>query len=239
MYYTPFTLRATDLNTTPAAPVINGYLYTKTSTGIPKATYTDASGKYLCPNPIRLDYMGSATVFGVEGDVVYLTVTDTEGNTLSGYPASVTFPTMTHTTPTFPPPVYIPPTIVQPPGEENGFSIMSAIAHYPFQLSPAPDSVEWISDATRKAGGQSGTLNIGAAGNGYPASSVTYSFQLTNPNVTYVAHPGATPHVYNVATEGSTTPEGWYEIEITADLVNPSTFTNAGVTINVNIYNGA
>ncbi|MCI4436729.1 MAG: hypothetical protein JHC33_07990 [Ignisphaera sp.] len=236
MYYTPFTLRATDVNNEPA---IGGYLYTTTSTGVPKATYTDASGSYLSENPIRLDYTGSATVYGVEGDIVYITVTDCLGNHLYNYPTFVGFPSMTHTTPTFPAPIYIPPTIIQPPGTGVTFSLMSAIAHYPFQLSPAPGSTEWINDATRLAGGQTGTLNIGVADNGYPASSVTYSFKLFSPNVTYVAHPGAIPHVYSISTEGTMTVEGWYQIEVAADLVNPSTFSNGGTTINVNIYNGS
>jgi len=236
MYYTPFTLSAIDANLVPAA---GGYLYTKTAGGVPKATYTDASGKYLCENPVVLDYTGSATIYGVEGDVVYITVTDSQGNNLPGHPTYVGFPSMTHTTPTFTAPVYIPPTIIQPPGTAVAFSLMSAIASYPHQLSPAPGSVEWISDATRLAGGQTGTLNIGAAGNGYPASVVTYSFRLFSPNITYVAHPGATPHVYSISTEGTMTPEGWYQIAVAADLVNPSTFSNDGTTINVNIYNGA
>lgn len=113
MLFTPFTLTAKDADNKPAA---GGRIYTKTSTGLLKPTYTDSSGKYFCTNPIILDFTGTAVVWGEQGDTVYIEVTNSTGTPIENVPAFVVFPAWIPITPwVHAPPDYISLPIVSPP----------------------------------------------------------------------------------------------------------------------------
>jgi len=86
----PFIFKA--LNTT-GDPLVGGRLFTYASDGVtPAATYTDAAGLYLAPNPLILNAQGQVVVFAPSG-TLHIDLHDYQDNQMPYFPAAITIPT--------------------------------------------------------------------------------------------------------------------------------------------------